>query len=348
MNLASLVRDNIQKLKPFSAARAEFEGHADIYLDANENPYNTGFNRYPDPYQWTLKKQIANWKHISIDQIFLGNGSDEIIDLLIRVFCRPGVDRIRYLNPSFGMYEVCADINNVAKWPIALGADFELDADDCTEQQEDRDKLLFLCSPNNPTGQSLDQGEIIKIIQNWKSIVVIDEAYIDFSDDPSFIDRLAQYPNLVILQTFSKALGGAGLRIGMAFASAEIIVYLNKVKPPYNIGQSTQENAQLILADLNGYLEKIRALRRARVQLQNDLLTIPHVIKIFPSDANFLLVKFKEHLDILQYLREHGIIVRDRSKLLGCEQCLRITIGTKEENEKLMEVLERCNHSEKT
>lgn len=337
--LQDLVRKNVIRLKPFSSARAEFEGTADVLLDANENPFNTGYNRYPDPYQKSLKDEIGKWRKVSANNVFLGNGSDEIIDLLVRTFCEPKTDRIRYIYPSFGMYEVVADVNDVEKLPIHLLTDFQLDKEACYLSQERADKLLFLCSPNNPTGNSYQREDLLSITEAFEGIVVVDEAYIDFSTQASLISDLDDYPNLVILQTFSKALGAAGLRIGMAFASEDIIRYLNKIKPPYNIGTETQKIALDILKDIPKRDSECQLLITERGRIQDELTDLSVVKHIFPSDANFLLIRFDEPLDVLKYLVDKNIVVRNRSTLPGCEGCLRMTIGTIEENNRLISAL---------
>ena len=339
IEIKNLVRPNIVSLVPFSSARAEFDGVADVLLDANENPNDNGINRYPDPYQRKLKTKISQWKGIAADHIFLGNGSDEIIDYIIRTFCRPKIDRIRYIYPSFGMYKVMADINDVKSVQVQLNANFEFDTNEALANQTENDKVLFLCSPNNPTGNSYDRSQLISCIEDFNGLVVIDEAYIDFSTKESYVSLVQKYDNLIVLQTFSKALGAAGLRIGMAFANTEILSYMTKVKAPYNIGTQTQERALEVLESLEKIKQENQTIIAGRIKLNKELSDISCVEMVHPSDANFLLVKFDNPKEVMLYLREHKIIVRDRSKLPHCEGCLRITVGTAEENQRLIESL---------
>ena len=339
--IETLIRQNVKDLKPFSSARAEYEGSADIFLDANENPFDTGYNRYPDPYQKDLKKVIAQWRGVQANQVLLGNGSDEIIDLLVRTFCEPKQDRIRFIHPSFGMYEVVADINDVAKMPIPLLSQFELNVEQCLADQKSIDKILFLCTPNNPTGNSFDPNELKDIVESFDGIVVIDEAYIDFSTTPSMVPFVKKYDNLVILQTFSKALGAAGLRLGMAFTSEKIISYINKIKPPYNIGTETQKNALTILKSIDERYDELSMIIHERERLYRELGSLPIVLHMFPSDANFILIKFDNPKAILKYLMDEQIIVRDRSNLPGCAGCLRITVGLSSENDQLISALKK-------
>jgi histidinol-phosphate aminotransferase len=339
IEIKNLVRPNIVSLVPFSSARAEFDGVADVLLDANENPNDNGINRYPDPYQRKLKTKISQWKGIAADHIFLGNGSDEIIDYIIRTFCRPKIDRIRYIYPSFGMYKVMADINDVKSVQVQLNANFEFDTNEALANQTENDKVLFLCSPNNPTGNSYDRSQLISCIEDFNGLVVIDEAYIDFSTKESYVSLVQKYDNLIVLQTFSKALGAAGLRIGMAFANTEILSYMTKVKAPYNIGTQTQERALEVLESLEKIKQENQTIIAGRIKLNKELSDISCVEMVHPSDANFLLVKFDNPKEVMIYLREHKIIVRDRSKLPHCEGCLRITVGTAEENQRLIESL---------
>jgi histidinol-phosphate aminotransferase len=339
IEIKNLVRPNIVSLVPFSSARAEFDGVADVLLDANENPNDNGINRYPDPYQRKLKTKISQWKGIAADHIFLGNGSDEIIDYIIRTFCRPKIDRIRYIYPSFGMYKVMADINDVKSVQVQLNANFEFDTNEALANQTENDKVLFLCSPNNPTGNSYDRSQLISCIEDFNGLVVIDEAYIDFSTKESYVSLVQKYDNLIVLQTFSKALGAAGLRIGMAFANTEILSYMTKVKAPYNIGTQTQERALEVLESLEKIKQENQTIIAGRIKLNKELSDISCVEMVHPSDANFLLVKFDNPKEVMIYLKEHKIIVRDRSKLLHCEGCLRITVGTAEENQRLIESL---------
>nr|MBQ5605490.1 histidinol-phosphate transaminase [Bacteroidales bacterium] len=341
MDINQLLRKNIAALSPYSCARDEFEGEASVYLDANENPYNAPYNRYPDPLQKALKEKIAALKGLRPEQIFLGNGSDESIDLAFRAFCEPRLDNVLAITPTYGMYKVCADINDVAYREHSLDSEFQFKAEDLLAQCDEHTKLIFLCSPNNPTGNSLRSAEIIKVIENFHGLVMLDEAYIDFSSQDSFCSLLDKYPNLVIFQTFSKAWASAGLRLGMAFASPEIIAVYNKVKYPYNVNLQTQ---QLMLAHLQEP-QRIRAwveeLIEQRSFLQQALAALPIVQHIYPSDANFLLVKVDDADALYQYLVAQGIIVRNRNRVRLCEGCLRITVGTADENAALMAAMQQ-------
>ena len=338
--IQNLVRPNIRRLTPYSSARSEFKGKAEVFLDANESPYDTGYNRYPDPLQWKLKQAISTLKGIAPEHIFLGNGSDEAIDLLLRIFCEPGADHIITLPPTYGMYRVSADISNVAVKEIPLRPGlFQPDTDAVLAAADAHSKLLFICSPNNPTGNSIRPELIRELAKGFPGIVVVDEAYIDFSAQESAIRLLPEYPNLVVLQTFSKAWGMAGIRLGMAFASEEIIGYFNKVKPPYNINQLTQEAALKALDRQEAQEAQVQQLLGQRTLLQQYLGGLPFVERIYPSDANFLLVKVEDPTGIYNYLVDRGIIVRDRSRVTLCEGCLRITVGTPEENERLFRAL---------
>lgn len=341
MDINQLLRKNIAALSPYSCARDEFEGEASVYLDANENPYNAPYNRYPDPLQKALKEKIAALKGLRAEQIFLGNGSDESIDLAFRAFCEPRLDNVLAIAPTYGMYKVCADINDVAYREHSLDADFQFKAEDLLARCDEHTKLIFLCSPNNPTGNSLCSSEIVKVIENFQGLVMLDEAYIDFSSQDSFCSLLDKYPNLVIFQTFSKAWASAGLRLGMAFASPEIIAVYNKVKYPYNVNLQTQ---QLMLAHLQEP-QRIQAwvaeLIEQRSFLQQALAALPIVQHIYPSDANFLLVKVDDADALYQYLVAQGIIVRNRNRVRLCEGCLRITVGTADENAALMAAMQQ-------
>jgi histidinol-phosphate aminotransferase len=341
IDINSLVRQNILRLKPYSSARDEFKGEAQVYLDANENPYPSPYNRYPDPLQLKVKEKLSRIKNVSSDQIFLGNGSDEAIDLLIRAFCEPYRDSILITDPTYGMYAVCAGVNAVNIQQVRLTANFDLDLDAFPKIMDTTTKLIFLCSPNNPTGNLLNRQNILEILDRFYGLVVVDEAYVDFADDKSFIEELDRYPNLVILQTFSKAWGLAGLRLGMAFASAEIISILNKIKYPYNVNIKTQE---LALEALDNVYKKdiwVDEILTEREKLVKALTDVPVVQHIFPTDSNFILVKANNASSVYQYLAEKGIIVRDRSKVTLCADCLRITIGTPAENQILVEALKQ-------
>ena len=339
MEIKNLLRKNIAELKPYSSARDEYSGEAMVFLDANENPFNQPYNRYPDPLQRNLKAKIAKIKMVNPENIFLGNGSDEPIDLLVRAFCEPKTDNIVSINPTYGMYQVAADTNNVEVIKISLTENFEIVADNLLNAVNENTKLIFLCSPNNPTGNCLNTEEIRKILENFGGIVVIDEAYIDFAPGKSFLPQLENYPNLVILQTFSKAWGMAGIRLGMAFASVEIISILNKIKYPYNLNILTQNKAFELIEKIHDVNEWVNLLIAEREKMAKLLNGFPFVVKIFPSDANFLLVKMHDSSGIYDYLVEKGIIVRNRSKVHLCNDSLRITIGSPEENEILLQAL---------
>ena len=336
-----LIRPNIRDMKPYSSARDEFKGMASTWLDANENafgsPLPTSYHRYPDPMQWKLKQKLSRIKGVPPEHIFLGNGSDEAIDLLYRAFCEPGVDNVILVPPTYGMYEVSARINHVAIKEVPLNAAFQLDLDGIAEAIDEHTKLIFLCSPNNPTGNALDRDDIETILHNFKGIVVIDEAYINYSQKRSFVQELTEYSHLVVLQTLSKAWGLAALRLGMAFSSLPIIEVMNKIKPPYNINQATQD---LVLEGLER-LDEVNAWTRQTVEergrLTEALAAMPSVLHIYPSDANFILVKTVDANGIYKHLVEGGIVVRNRSQVQLCEGCLRITVGTPEENAELIQ-----------
>jgi histidinol-phosphate aminotransferase len=342
-DLDKLVRRNIKELKPYSSARSEFSGVAKIFLDANENsfgsPLTKWYNRYPDPLQWELKKKISAIKKITPEQMLLGNGSDECIDLLIRAFCEPTLNNIIICPPTYGMYEVYARINDVKVKEVPLLANFQLDMEGIENAIDGATKIIFLCSPNNPTGNSIDRADVEIILNNFDGIVVVDEAYINYSRSRSLLSELNDYPNLVVMQTFSKAWGLAALRLGVNFASKEIITVLNKIKPPYNINQSTQEIAIAALDRLEEVNEMIKETVTEREVLEKELAGISFVKKIFPSDANFLLVRMDNATGVYESLKEKGIIVRNRSNVVLCDDCLRITVGTKEQNEELLNAL---------
>ncbi len=342
-NPNNVVRNNIRNLKPYSSARDEFKGEANIFLDANENslgsPLLKWYNRYPDPMQWKIKQKLSVIKQVLVDQIFLGNGSDEPIDLLFRCFCEPGVDEVIVFPPTYGMYEVSANINNVHLSKVPLTKEFQLDLEALESAIKPHSKIIWICSPNNPSGNSIDRQDIEMVLNNFDGLVVLDEAYINFSRQKSLVTDLADYPNLVVLQTLSKAWGLAGLRVGMAFASSEIIGYLNKVKPPYNISEPVQELALKALDEIGQVNDMILQLVDARKQLELDFVESPQVVKVYPSDANFLLVEFTQARAMYDYLVGKGIVVRDRSNVLLCDNCLRITVGTEAENLKLMDAI---------
>jgi len=343
-DLSKLIRPNIKKLVPYSSARDEFSGEAKVFLDANENslgsPLTKWYNRYPDPHQHAVKQKLSVVKGIGAEHIFLGNGSDECIDLLFRSFCEPGVDNVIICPPTYGMYEVSANINDVAVKKATLLEDFQLDLIHLENLADDHTKIIWLCSPNNPTGNSMNRVDIETVLNNFNGIVVIDEAYINFSKQRSFIQELTDYPNLVVMQTFSKAWGLAGLRLGMAFASAEIIEVLDKVKPPYNINQSTQELVLKALEEVGQVNDMIKLLVDMREALSQVFLAMPTVEKVYPSDANFLLVKIKDARLIYEFLLTKGIVLRDRSNVQLCEDCLRITVGTEKDNTLLIDAMQ--------
>jgi len=339
MNLDNLIRENIKKLKPYSSARDEYKGGQAQLMDANENPYNSPLNRYPDPLQLDLKSKIVSLKGCRVDQLFLGNGSDEAIDLLIRVFCDPGRDNLIITDPTYGMYQVCADINNVEVKRIPLDTEFDLDHKSIIQQQDENTRLIFLCSPNNPTGNLLSKDRVLELIRTVDIPVVIDEAYIDFALEESFVSMLNDFDNLVVLQTFSKAWGMAGARLGMAMASAEIIGLLNKIKYPYNVNLLTQKKAEQAIRKKKRKDDWVKRLLVEKVNLIAALQQMDFVKEIFHSDANFFLIKVDEPSKLYHYLVDQKIIVRDRSGVLNCEGCLRITVGTPRENKKLLNAL---------
>jgi histidinol-phosphate aminotransferase len=334
-DLDKLVRENIKELTPYSSARDEFKGEARAFLDANENalgsPLIKWYNRYPDPHQTDLKKGISKIKGLETQHIFLGNGSDECIDLLYRCFCEPKKDNVIVCPPTYGMYEVCGDINDIEVRKAPLLENFQLHINQVAHLIDENTKLIWICSPNNPTGNSMLREDIEILLNNFNGIVVIDEAYINFSKHKSFLQELPDYPNLVVLQTFSKAWGMAALRLGMAFASAEIISLLNKIKPPYNINQATQDLAMQALDEVGQVNDMIKELVSMRDALARVFEQMPLVEKVYPSDANFLFVKIKNARKIYEFLLTKGIVVRDRSNIQLCENCLRITIGTEDE-----------------
>jgi histidinol-phosphate aminotransferase len=342
-DLNKLLRENIRQLVPYSSARDDFKGEAQIFLDANENslgsPLTRWYNRYPDPHQWKVKEALAKIKGVAPAHIFLGNGSDECIDLLYRAFCVPGKDNVIINPPTYGMYAVSADINDVEVRRAVLLDDFQLDLVHLERLVDERTKIIWICSPNNPTANTMNRQDIEVVLNNFPGLVVIDEAYINFSRHRSFIQELTEYPNLVVLQTMSKAWGLAGLRLGMAFASEAIIDVYNKVKPPYNVNQATQELALAALGEVEQVNGMIRALVVMREQLAGDLRGLGCVRDVYPSDANFLLVKVDEARRIYDYLLGDGIVVRDRSKVELCAGCLRITVGTEKENAELVRAL---------
>jgi len=335
------IRKNIKGLVPYSSARDEYKGEEAIFLDANENPFNSPLNRYPDPKQNKLKRKIAEIKGVSVHSIFLGNGSDEAIDLLIRAFCEPGIDNIISIKPTYGMYKVCADINNVEFREVLLNKDFQPDTATMLKTADEHSRIMFLCSPNNPTSNSLNREDMLTLARSFDGLVVIDEAYIDFSSAASLSSELNNYPNLIILQTFSKAWGMAGIRLGLAFASKEITDILTRIKYPYNINILTQRTSLESLSDTTKKDNWIRIILEQRKYLKNELTRLPMVKRILPSDANFLMVKFDNPQEMFNYLICKKIIVRDRSKVALCEGFLRITVGSEEENRMLVKSLQQ-------
>lgn len=338
--LEELVRKNIWSLAPYSSARDEYAGkEAHVFLDANENPYNAPYNRYPDPLQKEVKAMLERVKGVPAENIFLGNGSDEAIDLPYRIFCEPGRDNVVSIVPTYGMYKVCADINDVEYREVLLDEQFQFHADDVWKACDAHTKIIWLCSPNNPTGNSLNRDEMLKVIEGFEGIVIVDEAYIDFARQQSMRQELPAHPNLIILQTMSKAWGSAAIRLGMAFASKEIIAIYNKVKYPYNVNQLTQQQAMAMLKDPFEVDKTVKILLQERTRLMQSFLELPICEKIYPTDANFFLARMTDATRIYDYLVEQGIIVRNRSRIQLCDNCLRITIGTRTENNELLSAL---------
>ncbi|MBY0478538.1 MAG: histidinol-phosphate transaminase [Chitinophagaceae bacterium] len=344
-NLNNLLRPNIQTLTPYSSARDEFHGEAKVYLDANENsigsPLVKWYNRYPDPYQQKIKEKLSAIKGVAPKQIFIGNGSDECIDLLYRAFCSPGKDNVIICPPTYGMYEVSANINDVELRKAPLLENFQLDLVHMETLVDANTKLIWICSPNNPTGNSINREDIEMVLNNFDGIVIIDEAYINFARQRSCISLLSEYPNLVVMQTLSKAWGLAGLRLGMSFASEEIISIYNKIKPPYNISEAVQELVVKALDNVEDVNEMIKELVKERKRLEEELPKLAVVKNVYPSDANFLLVKVIDAKAIYSWLLSNEIVVRDRSKVILCEGCLRITVGTAKENDELLTALQK-------
>lgn len=342
-DINNILRENIKRLVPYSSARDEYQGEASVFLDANENafgsPLDQQFNRYPDPLQYDLKKRITEIKGVPPRNIFVGNGSDEAIDILFRSFCNPGIDNVILVPPTYGMYEVSANINDIEARKVNLTEEYQLNLEGIAEAIDKNTKLIFICSPNNPTGNSINRDDIQTLLANFNGIVVVDEAYINFSRQKSFIQELTECANLVVMQTLSKAWGLAGLRVGMAFASEEIIEVMNKVKPPYNVNESSQQLALAALANVAQVNDWIKETLAQRDRLVLALKGFDFVVDIYPSDANFILVKTTNANSIYDFLVKQGIIVRNRSKVELCEGCLRITVGTPEENTVLLDTL---------
>jgi len=340
-DLNKLLRDNLKNRVPYSSARDEFNESAEIWLDANENPFETGTNRYPDPRQQKLKEVVGRVKQIPKKNIFIGNGSDEVLDLLFRAFCEPRIDNVVITQPTYGMYEVLAAINDIPIRKACLNKDYSLNVDTILSQTDEYTKLIFLCSPNNPTGNTMEINAVETLLKSTPSLVVIDEAYIDFSEKKSFISKLDQYPGLVVVQTLSKAWGMAGLRLGLGFASREIVSMLDSIKPPYNINSISQDLAIKRLENTAETERQIISILKEKEKLRQALKNLSGVKKIFPSDANFLLVQIDNATEIYKALLQNGIVVRNRSGILHCDKCLRITIGTPEENKRLIETLQK-------
>ena len=341
MNLNKLLRKNILGMKPYSSARDEYKDlQADmVFLDANENPFDTPLNRYPDPQQTRLKESIASQKKVSTDQLLLGNGSDEVLDLIFRAFCEPNQDSILTTPPTYGMYDVLANLNAVDNILVPLSPDFQLEVDSILDAIKPQTKLLFICSPNNPSGNSVERKAIERLLKNFNGLVIIDEAYIDFTKDPSWTQVLEQYPNLIVTQTLSKAYGLAGIRLGICYASKEIIAVLNKIKPPYNINSLTQEAAIKAFENKDSVQAQIESILNERSNLINAFKSVPFIKKIYPSEANFILIKVDDANKRYEELIKNGIVVRNRSSQLHCENCLRITVGTPSENTQLITLL---------
>ncbi|NOU60664.1 histidinol-phosphate transaminase [Marinifilum caeruleilacunae] len=342
-SLDQLTRENVKQLVPYSSARDEFSGNGSVFLDANENPYENGVNRYPDPLQNELKKRLTQIKGISPSRMILGNGSDEVIDLLFRAFCEPNRDNVVICTPTYGMYEVAAGVNAIEIKEVALDENFQPDVQEVQKAMNEYSKMLFLCSPNNPTANLYNEDKMISLLETFPGIVIVDEAYIDFAPGKSLIDKLEKYPNLVILQTLSKAWGMAGIRLGIGFASEEIIEILNRIKPPYNVNSLSQERALDLLDDEAKYLNQVNGILKDRVKMSEFLASLSCVQKVYESDANFILVKVDDAKLLYSFLLDKGIIIRDRSKIAGLENCVRISIGTEKENQLLCESLIEYN-----
>ena len=344
-NINNLVRDNIKNIQPYSSARDEFTESTSemVFLDANENPFENGVNRYPDPQQKSVKEKLSELKNVSTENILLGNGSDEVLDLIFRAFCEPNKDEVIILPPTYGMYKVLANINAVTVKEIYLTESFQPNTKTILSSAKKESKILFLCSPNNPTGNSFSTQEVEKLLRQFKGLVVIDEAYVDFSEEESWLNRLEEFPNLIITQTLSKAYGMAGIRLGICYASIAIIKVLNSIKPPYNVNELTQQRAVCQLNTIDNVKEQIQELKIQKNRLMSELKNIKFIEKVYPSDANFLLIKVDNATDRYNQLISKGIVIRNRNNQVFCENCLRISIGTKQENEKLIKVLKLIN-----
>jgi histidinol-phosphate aminotransferase len=341
MDIQKLIRSNVKTLKPYSSARDEFKDFDKdmVFLDANENPYNNGVNRYPDPQQCKVKAELSIIKNISVQNILLGNGSDEVLDLIFRAFCEPNQDNVIILPPTYGMYEVLANVNAIETIRVDLTKDFQPQVEQILNASNDKCKILFLCSPNNPSGNSFNVNDVETLIRKFQGLVVIDEAYIDFSEQESWIKRLNEFPNLTVTQTLSKAYGMAGIRLGICYASETIISTLNKIKPPYNVNELTQQRSLIQLNNQDMVRDQVKAILNERTALIKALKDVKFVSKIYPSDANFVLVKVDDTSKRYFQLIEKGIVVRNRTNQPLCENCLRFTVGTPEENKKLIKVL---------
>lgn len=341
MKIEKLLRENIKNMLPYSSARDEFKDDVTnmVFLDANENPFESGVNRYPDPQQKTLKHELSTLKNVPVNQILLGNGSDEVLDLIYRAFCEPKVDNIITLPPTYGMYKVLANLNNIEEREVLLTTCFQPKVKEILEAVDENTKVLFLCSPNNPTGNSFSNEAVEVLLKTFKGLVVIDEAYIDFSSEKSWLERLHEFPNLVITQTLSKAYGLAGIRLGICYASVEIIAILNKIKPPYNVNELTQQRALKRLLVVKKVQEEIDALLEMRGKMMERLKTLHFVEKVYPSDANFILIKVDDAVKRYAQLLKKGIVIRNRTTQPLCENTLRITVGTKKENKAMCRVL---------
>jgi histidinol-phosphate aminotransferase len=346
-NIQTVIRANVKAMKPYSSARDEYisDGSKMVFLDANENPYENGVNRYPDPLQRNLKVVLAEQKDLAENQILLGNGSDEVLDLLFRAFCEPKQDNIITLPPTYGMYTVLSNLNEIEERKVRLDANFQPDVDDILSATDKNSKMLFICSPNNPTGNLIVAQKVKQLLNNFNGLVVIDEAYIDFADQESWISELENYPNLVVTQTLSKAYGLAGIRLGLCFASADIISVLNKIKPPYNVNALTQQKALVRITNVEAVKDEVNSILKERTLLIQALETIPFVNEILPTEANFVLVRVDDATKRYNELIAKGIVIRNRTTQPGCENCLRFTVGTPEENKTLIEMLQLISKS---
>ncbi len=343
LDIKSLVRPNILQLTPYASARSEFKGKAEVLLDANESPFNTGLNRYPDPLSSKLRERLSLLKGINAEQIMLGNGSDELVDYVLRIFCRPGIDNTIVLPPTFGMYKVAAGINDIACRIVPLTADFDIPMDALQEAIDEHSRVLWLCSPNNPSGNLMSPDKVEALLNSFPGIVVLDEAYVEYAPTASFLPRLAEFPNLIITQTLSKAWGLAGIRLGAAYASPFIIEMMRAIKPPYNINILTQERALQALQDVEGTQERVDFLLAERQRLATGLSRLTNVETVYPSVTNFLLVRFADGDQVYQDLLKKGIVVRNQGKQPNCANCLRITVGTKNENDQLLAALQQLS-----